>query len=397
MKTISIVVKKLNILFLCLILITCFCLTGCQDKYEIEQNAIALALAFDLDKSGNYVMAVQILTSSSSSSAQSQSNTGTGTPSATTYMSTGKNIYDTVYQFSKILGKPIRFTDVKCIVIGSVLASKGIGPVIDFSLRFIELRPYTPILVTTDRIQDVLNIKSNDQPIFAFAVEELIKRQSRIGFTSISTNLDFANDFSGENPITTCGYVTLDKRRTEENYPRIKLTGSAVFKKDKLIGYLNALETRGLQWIKGTINLGSILIEGPDKRFINLGIKNGSSRMNSKKINGKMTIQCTVRVETTVRVMWSDIDPSKNVDIMYALSEKQNEAINNEINLAIDAAKNRLSADIFDFGELIYRQHPKDWKEMKKNWETAFLSTPIDVKISSMVVNTGTISKSLIK
>jgi spore germination protein KC len=58
-------------------------------------------------------------------------------------------------------------------------------------------------------------------------------------------------------------------------------------------------------------------------------------------------------------------------------------------------SKNTFSSDIFGFGDLLYKEHPKEWNKVKENWNENFKDAHINVNVSSQINQTGILSKSI--
>ncbi|MHC6180211.1 Ger(x)C family spore germination protein [Clostridium sp. JNZ X4-2] len=388
--------KKLNLMLLAIsLVISGFCITGCTDKNEIETLAFPVALGVDLDKDNNFIVSIQILKGMNSLKTQ-----GTKQILKTdVYVCSGSTIHNALNNLSKKLSMPIKFSNEKFIVVGQNLAEYSIKPIIDFSLRFSEIRPTTPILVTHGKAEDILKTQVTENPISAYAINYLIARQKYLGFSPTTTNLEFENSMNSQNPISTCGVIDMCTKNENTSNSSFLVAGSAVFREDKLIGYMNTDETRGMQWIKGKIKLGNIVIYPHNKSKISLDIIKSSSRLKPSINNNRANIEVYIKAQSNISEIsnstYKYMDFNRDPIILDELSEEQNKAIHSEVSAAINASQNRLSADIFDFGNLLYREYPDEWKGIKNNWDKSFPNINIKVNISSKINQTGTISKSI--
>jgi|GEM_PF-1392717 germination protein, Ger(x)C family len=386
--------KRFNIILLVITIFTSsFCLTGCFDKNEIEKLGFVVALGIDLDNHNKIIVSLQILESSDKSQTEKDTKAG----KSKVYICTGNTIYDALYNLSKGLSIPIKFSNEKCIIIGKKFAEAGIKPIIDFSLRFNDMRPTTPVLVTNGDAVDILQMQAPENPISAFVIHDLIKRQKYLCLASTTTNLDFANNMKSESSISTCGIINIDKENKKNLNNSLILSGSAVFRKDKLIGYMNAEETRGMQWIKGKVKLGSLVIKTRDENKISLHIIKSNSSLKPSIIDKKVDIRVNIKAQSNIQEISEhiseDMNFNTNPDIIDRLSKEQDKAIYNEANLAINAAQDRLSADIFDFGNLLYRECPHEWNSIKGDWNKLFPYVNIEIGVSSEIKQTGILSK----
>lgn len=73
-------------------------------------------------------------------------------------------------------------------------------------------------------------------------------------------------------------------------------TGAAAFKGDKLAGWLDKVQARGLQWVRGKVRSGILLIEQPGKenKLASIEILRATSTVTPKISEGRPSIQIKV-------------------------------------------------------------------------------------------------------
>ncbi|MBV4417856.1 Ger(x)C family spore germination protein [Clostridium tyrobutyricum] len=383
--------KRLNLFILIIIFSFCpFIITGCQDKNEIDSLGFVSALGVDLDDNNNFMVSLQVIRRGIS--LEQNQNTR-----ALVYVSSGKTINEAISNISRQLSKKIKFSNEKCIVIGEKLAEHGIQSVIDFSLRVNDVRPVVPILITKGTAVDIIKTRTKENSISGYDIGDMVRVQRDLGVIGKCTNLDFEKNKN--EGVNVCGVISKQDLRDNKSEYDFTVSGSAVLNKYKLVGYMNEEETRGMNWINGKIKRGSVLIKDDSEGKINLNILSSKSRLTAsiepKGIHINVNIKEKSNINEINQDILHDLDFNANPNIMYFLAKKQDEAIYNEAMSAINASKNRLSADIFGFGDLLYKKHPKEWKQIKENWNENFRNLQINVDVSSSIKHTGILSKSI--
>lgn len=385
MNTFTCFIKKQIIIFM-LIILSSTGLTGCGDKSQIEETAIVLALGFDETKTG-FTMTMQIL--------RNQGNAEL--PKVDIYSGTAANPDECIYKVRSEVGRKFIYSHLKCFVVGESIALQSIAPCLDVTLRFNEIRPTVPFLVTKGSAADILKVNTKDNTVSSLSIENALDDLKKLGYSASSTNLDFATTINTPPNITSCSVIDINKtyyeRGDKSGTTCYSFPGNAVFRKDKLIGYMDENAVRGLNWTRGKIRWGTIGIKTMDNHPLNFDIKGSSCKKTVSIKNGKIVFKIYIKVDTSIRDMSGNTDPNKNPNILQVLQRKQEQNINSEVKLAIDAAQKSLKADIFDFGELVYKTNPKEWAKVKGNWNELFPKIPIEVTVDSTITETGTISK----
>jgi spore germination protein KC len=215
----------------------------------------------------------------------------------------------------------------------------------------------------------------------------------------VATNLDFEKNKNVEESVNSCSVISKKDTTNNESEHDLVISGSAVFKNYKLVGYMKEKETRGMNWLKGKIKYGNISIQFQDEDKVNLSILSCRSNLEASIVSNEVYIDVNVREKSNINEIdekiLGNLDFNSNPHILDYLSKKQDEFIYNEIMSAVNMSKNTFSADIFGFGDLLYKEHPKEWNKVKENWNENFKDAHINVNVSSQINQTGILSKSI--
>lgn len=379
--------KRLCCIFISIIII--FSAAGCKGaKQEAQKLALVLAMGFDLTSENKYLLTVQILNPQKGSSEITDFKK---CGEVMIFSSEGNTPIDAINQLATDYGRNLYFGHNDYVVIGKELAESGLSLFIDSMLRGHESRPNNILLLAKDKASKILTFKPIDEQIPSNSVRKLTELQSIRGYSPVVSRLDFASTLSSKTAAPIMGVIDLNR---ENNIDKtFKLAGTGVFKNDKLIGYLSINETRGMQWIRGRVNDGSITIDTSDNSKITFFILTGDSQIKSIVENDSVVIKITIKLESNILEMPGKLDPMKNPKVMDDLAELQSKAIEKEVKLALNAAQERLDADIFDFGGLIHREHPKYWENIEQDWDHIFPNIKVDVHVISSLKRPGIISK----
>lgn len=384
--------KDLICIFMSIII--AFSTTSCKgSKQEVEKLAVVLATGFDLTPENKYKLTAQVLNpeEDSSKSMSTKKNKQQISSDIMVFTSEGDTPYDAVSHLSTDFGRTLFLGQSQYMVVGKKLAESGLSLFVDAILRGPQARISSTLLLAKDTAFEILSFQPIDQKIPPNSIKDLIKLQSIRGYSPIVSRLDFVNALSSKTAAPIMGVI--DINRKDNIGTTFNLAGSGVFKKDKLIGYLNMNETRGLEWVKGNVKDGTITAPFLDDRKIAFLIISSTSQVKPVLENDNIKIKITVKSESNIQDMEGTLDPMKTPKIMDDLATLQSKAIEKEIKLALNAAQKKLNADIFDFGGLIHREYPRTWAKLEDNWEHIFPNIKVEISVISTLKGPGVISK----
>jgi spore germination protein KC len=393
-------------LIIALIIVVTITVSGCWSRHELDTLAIIEVVGIDKAKDdGKISIAVQILKPAElggQAVGGMSSNQGVWTVT-----STGYTVFDAFRNATMQSGRQLFLSHNKIIVIGEEMARSGISPLIDFFNRNAETRHLSWLIIAKGEAGDIVLAEHEQENPPARAIENLVKSS---GVTSMAAAVNLHEFLLMLNSKTTDPVASrieafekegADKEETpegtmseegKEGKPKktVRLTGAAVFKHDKLVGWLNRPETRGLNWILGKARSGSIIVRSPvdETKYVSLEIIKASRKIIPEIQDGKVVITAEIAVVGNLTEQMSEVALTKP-ELFRSLERRQAEVIKNEIDLVLRKAQQEWGVDIFGFGEAVQRKFPKEWKELKDGWRKKFPQVEVNVKVTAKLREVG--------
>ena len=266
--------KGVLILLTTMVLIT---VVGCWNRRELDTLAIITAVGIDKSQEdGKISVTFQIMKPSevkaSSGSKGSGGSGGSGGSKAVwVFTSTGYTVFDAARNAIMQSDRRLFFPQNKIIVIGEEVARTGIAPLLDFFDRDPEPRRLSWLLIAKGKASDINNAEHEQEKIPARAIEGMVKSSS-VSSMAVKMNLnDLLKTVSSPTTDPIAGRIEMINEEGGTN-KKMRVTGAAVFKKDKLMGFLDRPETRGLNWILGKVNSGIIVVKSPKEESKNVAL-----------------------------------------------------------------------------------------------------------------------------
>jgi spore germination protein KC len=242
--------------------------------------------------------------------------------------------------------------------------------------------------------KEIFSGQGTTEEIKSFVLDDMIKNQESLSKAPIIDILQFDNDLQAEGVSAIAPVIKL-KEVDRKMVPHIM--GTAVFKLDKFVGFLNGEETKYLMFIKNKVK-GGVLTEGPQENDIttpvSLEIFNSKTQVKPV-VNGK-AIKINLNVDTTVAI--DEIGGTENLiddEGLIRLEQSAEKTLKKQIESLIKKVQSEYGVDIFGFGAKLREDKNKVWNDVSGNWEEIFKNLEVDVTTKVHIRNSAVLSKPL--
>lgn len=384
--------KGKKIICLLLILGIPLLITGCWDRKELEGRAIVTLIAIDKGENNEIKFSVQIARTSDSQGSTNGSSSG-GEKSSVILSSTGDTVFDAVRNLVLKSGRKLYYPHNIAIILGNEIAKEGVLPVLDLFNRDAEMRPLTWVLVTPGEAAPILEAQSTLESLSANQLDMMLKDSGASSKTVATTLLDTMKQLAYDSPGAVLSNIELDPNSPKK---ALLLNGAAVFQRDKLIGRLDSIETRGYLWTQGKVKSGIITIPcpGEENKKVSMEIKGADRKIESDISDGNLKFTITVNVNSRLAEQTCLTDLG-NPEQLGELKKSQNEEIEKEIRSVVDKAQGKYRTDILGFGTELSRRFPQEWQKIKGDWAEEFPKAEVNIVVNSKISDIGLVKKPL--
>jgi spore germination protein KC len=374
-------------------------LTGCWDRQEPEQLAMALAVGFDLDeKTGDFKVIAQIANPQGMGGQGPEAGGGGGPGEAVWVVAaSGETPFMAVRNLIPRSTRIINFTHTSVCLFSEELARQGLESVTDLLDRNRQFRLVAHPLVVEGDLRKALEADFALEEIGAMAyLNHQLHASRRIGVTREVRLRDVYNNFTrpGWETVIPRLHLLTDEEGNMVGEAPVEVTGLAAFKGDTLVGWLDRKETRGLNWAHGKINRAIYVLPSPleGEKPSTVEIFQASSRMQAEVKGDQVTITLEIQAdgrlqETLTSREWL----GRESEFTRSLDRRLAQAIRNDVRAALDKAQQEFNSDIFCFGNLLYRTRPRDWQRLSGRWDEIFPRVQVNILVDANVRRTGLI------
>lgn len=385
---------KLKLILIIIPLMILF-LTGCWDRHELNEMAIISAAGVDPHSEKELTFIYQIVNPSAFTDKGASS---IKTPFFT-LKTNSQTLFSAISMASRELLRTLYLGHLQAFIINSEFATEfGLRHLFDFLYRNNEIRENIHLFVTDDQsVEDILSTQFVLENINGLAIEKyLLNAYENEG---VVRPVELREAVSILVSGSTCLVLPLIKisppnpesnltdTQTADDRTVITVEGFAVFKKDRQIGTLNPKEGRALNFVTDDINKTDLVFPYKGHNHT-LEILNSDTKISTEIKNGKPEIL----IEIENRASLNDFTIPMELDnqtIINELEKISNKIIKEEVEAVISKTQQEFRVDIFQFGEKISKQHPKDWEKIKDDWEEYFVDLEVKIKVNTTITDIG--------
>lgn len=387
---------KVKVPLIIMIIVQMLLLTSCWSKKELDEISILSGVGIDSYDEENLLLTMQVILHREMKIESQTGKRGEESPTQN-IEAIGGSLIDANRNFVLQTGRQGYWPHIAVIIIGEEQARKGISPLLDILERDHEIRQRTYLMVTKDKAKDILMAETVDlEVIQAFNIKDMIENSYDNGESAkVDLHKYYLMSSEKNNSCYVTGINTIKDDNTEKVTSNLELKDTGIFKENKLIGWFDSEQTRGLLWIIDELNSCVSKINYPKDKKDFVFIETLRSKTKVKPVvknNNLEKIVIDVSSQNILAQANEHIDLTK-VESLDEIEKELELLVKTQMESSLVKGK-ELNADVFGFGEIIHKYEPELWKEIKEYWEDIFLTTPIEINVDMNIKRTGLISKS---
>jgi spore germination protein KC len=376
---------KQKLLIVIVIVFNIFFCNGCWNYREVNRIAIVGGLAIDKDETSNeYKLTIELMKSV-------PGETGGGKVESDIYETKGKTIFEAVRNFILKLGRKTYWAHAKVVIIDSNIAEKDIVPVLDWLYRDAEVRIDIDVLISKRYTAgELLRTETGLDDTTSFHIFSILQSQKSIYKYPQAELWEVVEAISRKEKSILMPIVEL----AEGERKPAEVRGSAIFKADKVIGYLNEEDTRNVLWINGELKQGLFVVKNIDNTNNDITFEVFTNKVKPKvEIYGD-NVEIEVKIKTVVNI--AELSGALNFrdkNTKKRLEKAGAEALRKSLTSTVKKLQKNYGKDVFKFGTTAEIQQQKAWKELKPKWEEVFSSAKVNVEVDMHIKGSAVSSK----
>lgn len=303
----------------------------------------------------------------------------------------GSSILDALRTLAATTYLKLDFTHTRGIVVSQAVARLGLAAPLEFVARSRQFEE-TPMLYVA-RGESASSILSESQKMMPDAGEVLI------GTTTWAQHLfpgyadhvfTFLNQMQTEGDQPATAGVSIASSQGQGSSAAFRLTGTAMFRRDRLVGWLDGPQSLGWLVATGRAREQILVARARNGGTFTLEIRGDRRRIRITQTSSGP--HADIRVDVGAQLMSADGAPSAfwaSAAQLAAVRDSAASVLTSDVRGALQEAQSA-GSDIFSLGEYVRLQDPGAWYRLKANWNTsAFAHLPIVIQVHVTIRSVG--------
>ena len=361
-------------------------LGGCWDYRSMDEINIVAGLAVDQREDGKGLMVtfelVDITTMKDGESSKSAYITAEG-----------QTLFEAVRNAKKKLYNKMYFGSMRTMIISREIAENvGIEDLIEGFLRNPEPRETISLIVSQeDKAADLITT-AGEQRVISYDMAQIADEDKQVTGTSQQMFL-----YRAYNLIKTPGkelVLPVFCLTKDEGADAVEIDGIAIFKDDKLKGYLSPDETKYFLMATDDRLGGPISFpytDAPDSPVVSVTIYRIKNKPDVAYKDGIVSIHVEVNLEIgLVEMQGQEVGSDTQRE---AIKVRTQEVLEKRMREVFEKVQKQPGCDIYGYGNMIYMNDYDLWKKIGDNWDSLFQSAEFEAEVKVVITHAGLMTR----
>ncbi|MCL6590435.1 MAG: Ger(x)C family spore germination protein [Firmicutes bacterium] len=411
---------------------------GCWDRRELESLGFVMALGLDPGPDGKSVTTTTMIAIPPKIAGAAQSGAGggggagggNGSEAGTLVITmNAPAIYEAFNRINTVINREITLNQTLTLLIGEELARRGIRKWADTFIRFREMRRTMLVFICQGKAADFLNFEPQLEKNPAEYFSDLVRLSARSGMFPATTLNEFIAHYEGlyqENYAPVLAKYQPQEASPEAGGPSsggggpgeggardgdlpdkqgpsgatgassakikgVRLAGTAVFKRDRMVGQLDNYESQAFLLLTGEFREALLTLADPRKKDYNISLRLSQAAPPRIKYLRRKTqdlFKINLKLEADLTSIQNGINYTKPRMQEY-LERHIAHIIKERLEKVIKKTQEEYRSDIFGFGKKVRLTFltSQDWE--KYHWPERFSQAGFQVSVKVNIRRVG--------
>ncbi|WP_309121920.1 Ger(x)C family spore germination protein [Paenibacillus sp.] len=378
---------------ICSALLALALLAGCGGKQEISELAIVTGVGLDLSDDGEGVrVTAQIVRAADARGQTGAPAGGTGEP-IYSVSAEGETIFEAIRNLARVSSRRVYWAHNFVIAMSEEYAREGISDMVDFFTRNHELRMETKVVVTPDRAEELVSTRTGIEILPGESIEKLFWYSDIVGEAPQTNMMHIEEMLLSKTTHPMIARAKLRKAGISNKKPekgasvnQVELAGAAVFKLDRMVGWLTPDQTKAAVFFIQKVESLTIPLACPkeEKRKATAELQGHRFHATPSLKDGEISFRVTMDVAADL-VEYGCNEPLESA--LPDLEKLLEEDLRGGIESMLEVAQNDYQVDFLKLGDRVRNEYPVYWHRVERRWDGIFPGVEIEVDVHAEITS----------
>lgn len=380
--------------------LTSFFFCGCFQARQLNERLLVQAVGIDW-VDGQYLLTLQAF----APAAEGGGSLTASSQNAKLLQSHGETIAQALQNATQIQGKEIFLGHSRILVIGEALAKRGVDFPLTYFASSASARHNLSVAVAVSKAADILSCKINQGILPGETLEKILENSKENGMLENILLFEFLASLENKHDSAILPVLKLAKSKGEESskagkdekqqgeeqakedkleaISEVSAVGMAIFSDSRMVGILEGGMSQGLMWLRDSLKQTTLTVQSEDYSTASVHVYKSKSSLipnysgkNGDKISFSLEVECEATIgETQLRK-----NKTASLEATQRVQSKCEELIEKECNNAFSYAVTQKKSDIFNLGNIVWKDNAKLFKTMRDEWPKELPEIELSVK-----------------
>jgi len=379
--------RKPTTFLLILTLLSLITLPGCWSAHELNDEYILLGEA--IDKVGDHIeVTFQLITPEQETGGKSPAGQSSSKSESPFFLVTGegKTVAEAIKSYHAKLPRFVYGGHLEVLFISEEVAKEGLMPYLDHYARHQWSMDTTWLVITHGPARDMLTVAN---PLMKYPTMGLGQRVKKHALKITSLN-DFMVKYHTDSGMQVLTSAKIESPKMPKGYEmeEWRLSNTALFRQDRLVGYLSPQEGECYNWfVQGfpqtllPLKTSHFSPEG----ILTVALSGKPPVIEATPKDEDLELSVKVKLEFVLYEDTSSVKLAGEQDIR-SLEESVNEELSDRLKKMIEHTQQE-KMDVFNIADRLHTRHPELWREVKDNWPEVYSELPLQIEVDARYRN----------
>lgn len=375
-------------------LLSVLLLTGCGDRHELNDLAVASALSID-KKGSNYLVGVQLINPDSVRGKKS------GESPVFTYTGEGETVDEAIKEIQYQLPRYLFLSDLRLVVLSEEVARSKFNSIVDLLLRDPRIRSDFIFMISKGgrAVEDLSELTPMDEVPAEFLFYNLTDyAQGKAIFRNRTLNT-IVRDREVKDILLPGIKVVGDKQQDGGNEKklhqavlssRLVVQDSAIFRHSQFVGWANENENKAIRYLLSSEADQNLTVKIPQcEESISIVVEDTTVAMDAKIKNGRPKI--SIKIDVKGYIGNTNCKIANSPSVVTSIKREIERQINLDVKKGVRGILKKYRADIFGFGWMLEMKNLNEWKKIRSNWSKQLENLEVNIEVDAALSGMGQI------